>query len=70
MLSLYGTVEPLLQRSGFAVISDDDGVALKVMRALDRLGFAPDSFVVREPTLDDIFLQLTRPEPARPRLFA
>jgi ABC-2 type transport system ATP-binding protein len=70
MLSMYGTVEPLLQRSGFAIISDDDGAALKVMRALDRLGFAPESFVVREPTLDDIFLQLTRPEPERPRLFA
>ena len=70
MLSMFGSVEPLLQRSGFAVISDDDGAPLKVMRALDRLGFAPESFVVREPTLDDIFLQLTRPEPERPRLFA
>jgi hypothetical protein len=40
------------------------------MRALDRLDVVPESFIVREPTLDDIFLQLTRPEPERPRLFA
>jgi ABC-2 type transport system ATP-binding protein len=39
----------------------DDGASalLDAVRLLDRAGIAPDGVMVREPTLDDVFLQLT-----------
>jgi ABC-2 type transport system ATP-binding protein len=40
-------------------VSDSGRSVLEVVRALDEDGFTPDSLVVREPTLDDVFLQLT-----------
>jgi ABC-2 type transport system ATP-binding protein len=30
-----------------------------VVRSLDAAGLAPESLAIREPTLDDVFLQLT-----------
>jgi ABC-2 type transport system ATP-binding protein len=32
---------------------------LEVVRVLDREGIFPDTLIVREPTLDDVFLSLT-----------
>ena len=32
---------------------------LEVVRILDREGLFPETFMVREPTLDDVFLSLT-----------
>ena len=43
------------------VLKVDDGprAAVEVVRTLDRAGLAPVSLVIREPTLDDVFLSLT-----------
>ncbi|TMK37046.1 MAG: ATP-binding cassette domain-containing protein [Actinobacteria bacterium] len=35
------------------------GGAMEVLRALDGAGLEPDTLMVREPSLDDVFLQLT-----------
>jgi ABC-2 type transport system ATP-binding protein len=40
-------------------VNDSGKSVLEVVRALDDDGLTPDSLVVREPTLDDVFLQLT-----------
>ena len=40
-------------------VGDSGKSVLEVVRALDDDGFMPVSLVVREPTLDDVFLQLT-----------
>ena len=40
-------------------VSDSGRSVLEVARALDDEGLTPDSLFVREPTLDDVFLQLT-----------
>jgi daunorubicin resistance ABC transporter ATP-binding subunit len=40
-------------------VTDSGRAVLDVVRTLDRDGLAPDSLLVREPTLDDVFLQLT-----------
>jgi ABC-2 type transport system ATP-binding protein len=34
-------------------------VVLDVVRALDAAGVSPETLNVREPTLDDVFLELT-----------
>jgi ABC-2 type transport system ATP-binding protein len=43
------------------VLKVDDGprAAVEVVRTLDRAGLAPVSLLIREPTLDDVFLSLT-----------
>jgi len=40
-------------------VADSGRSVLEVVRALDSDGVEPDSLVVREPTLDDVFLHLT-----------
>ena len=40
-------------------VADAGRSVLQAVRALDRAGVVPDSLSVREPTLDDVFLQLT-----------
>jgi daunorubicin resistance ABC transporter ATP-binding subunit len=40
-------------------VNDSGRNVLEVVRALDSSGLVPSSLVVREPTLDDVFLQLT-----------
>ena len=42
-----------------AVTVADGPALLAVVRSLDRAGLAPESVSVREPSLDDVFLQLT-----------
>ena len=49
-------------RSGTAVEIPVDGgprIAMEALRVLDQLGIEPVSFVLREPSLDDVFLALT-----------
>jgi ABC-2 type transport system ATP-binding protein len=40
-------------------VNDSGKSVLEVVRALDEQGLTPESLFVREPTLDDVFLQLT-----------
>jgi ABC-2 type transport system ATP-binding protein len=40
-------------------VSDAGRAVLEVVRALDSAGLTPEWLTVREPTLDDVFLQLT-----------
>ena len=40
-------------------VADRGPAVLDVTRALDAAGLVPDALVIREPTLDDAFLQLT-----------
>ncbi|HVJ97124.1 MAG TPA: daunorubicin/doxorubicin resistance ABC transporter ATP-binding protein DrrA, partial [Acidimicrobiia bacterium] len=42
-------------------LKTEDGakVVLDVVRALDAAGVSPETLNVREPTLDDVFLELT-----------
>ena len=40
-------------------VSEGGRSILEVVRSLDAAGLAPESLAIREPTLDDVFLQLT-----------
>ncbi len=40
-------------------VPDAGPAVLEVVRLLDSGGFDPESIMVREPTLDDVFLELT-----------
>ena len=56
----FGPTEILDDSRTLAVnISDPGRAVLEVVRSLDTSGLVPESLVVREPTLDDAFLQLT-----------
>jgi ABC-2 type transport system ATP-binding protein len=59
-LSTIGPTELLDDGRTVTVTVQDGGRAvLDVVRALDGQGLAPEWLTVREPTLDDVFLQLT-----------
>jgi ABC-2 type transport system ATP-binding protein len=60
VLAEIGPTE-LLDDEGAIEVLVDDGprAAVQVVRALDAAGLPPETLVVREPTLDDVFLQLT-----------
>ncbi len=59
-LGHVGPVELLGDGRTVAVKVPDNGPSvLSVVRALDHNGVEPDSLYVREPTLDDVFLDLT-----------
>jgi ABC-2 type transport system ATP-binding protein len=61
ILAEVGPTEIVDADKGLLAVSVDDGprAAVQVVRALDGAGLPPESLVVREPTLDDVFLQLT-----------
>jgi ABC-2 type transport system ATP-binding protein len=40
-------------------VGDAGRAVLEVVRSLDAAGLTPEWLTVREPTLDDVFLQLT-----------
>ncbi|MDQ1375054.1 MAG: hypothetical protein QOJ09_2392, partial [Actinomycetota bacterium] len=64
-LQRVGAVGAGADRRILEVKVEDSGRALlEVVRALDRAGVEPVRIAVREPSLDDVFLQLTgrRPE--------
>ncbi len=59
-LEQFGPSEILDDSRTIAVNVPDAGRAvLDVVRSLDASGLVPESLLVREPTLDDVFLQLT-----------
>ncbi len=59
-LSIIGTAELLEDGRTVSVAVPDAGAAvLEVVRLLDSSGLQPEALMVREPTLDDVFLQLT-----------
>jgi ABC-2 type transport system ATP-binding protein len=60
ILAGIGVTEALDEDRGVGVIVDDGPrAAVTVVRALDAAGLPPEHLIVREPTLDDVFLQLT-----------
>jgi ABC-2 type transport system ATP-binding protein len=71
--ALAERLRPLLESQGAVDIDTDGNVAvhlndgargvLAVARLLDEQNIVPDHFAVREPTLDDVFLQLTGERP-------
>lgn len=66
-LAGIGQIELVDGGGSLEVAVADSGPALvEVVRRLDGSGLVPRSLVVREPTLDDVFLQLTGRPPARP----
>jgi ABC-2 type transport system ATP-binding protein len=59
-LAGFGPSEILDDSRTLAVnVSDPGRAVLEVVRSLDASDLVPESLVVREPTLDDVFLQLT-----------
>jgi ABC-2 type transport system ATP-binding protein len=59
-LSPLGTTETIDDGRTISVNVADSGPALiEVVRLLESGGLTPESLAVREPTLDDVFLQLT-----------
>ena len=59
-LNALGAVKLLDDSRTVAVNVPDSGRAvLEVVRLLDSSGLGPESIAVREPTLDDVFLELT-----------
>jgi ABC-type multidrug transport system ATPase subunit len=59
-LRRVGPVE--LMDDGYTVavkVTDSGRSVMSVVRALDQDGIEPESVFVHEPTLDDVFLQLT-----------
>ncbi|MGH9125983.1 MAG: ATP-binding cassette domain-containing protein [Acidimicrobiales bacterium] len=46
-------------RTASIAVHDSGPAVLEVVRLLDTQGLEPESITVREPTLDDVFLQLT-----------
>jgi daunorubicin resistance ABC transporter ATP-binding subunit len=60
VLSTIGSTEVLDDGRTVAMTVQDGGRAvLEVVRTLDAQGLTPEWLTVREPTLDDVFLQLT-----------
>ncbi len=49
-------------RSVSVVVPDAGQAVLEVVRLLDSSGLNPESIMVREPTLDEVFLQLYGPQ--------
>jgi ABC-2 type transport system ATP-binding protein len=58
-LSAFGHVEVMLDGLTVEVKIDDPKGVTGVVRALDAAKLSPERFIVREPTLDDVFLSLT-----------
>ena len=59
---LVGTVPGRVEREGSQIrITSDEGshVLVEALRALDEDGMEPDTLMVREPSMDDVFLALT-----------
>jgi daunorubicin resistance ABC transporter ATP-binding subunit len=59
LLGPLGATEQLEGSTVGVTVTDAGRGALEVVRALDREQLVPDRLVVREPSLDDVFLKLT-----------
>jgi len=58
-LDLIGTASVLGDRTATVTVADPGRAVLEVTRRLDAIGLVPDQIAIREPTLDEAFLQLT-----------
>jgi ABC-2 type transport system ATP-binding protein len=59
-LAAVGAVAPADATRGVAIqVSDGGKAVLDAVRALDAAGVSVESLAIREPTLDDVFLELT-----------
>jgi ABC-2 type transport system ATP-binding protein len=59
-LAAVGAVAPADATRGVAIqVSDGGRAVLDAVRALDAAGVSVESLAIREPTLDDVFLELT-----------
>jgi ABC-2 type transport system ATP-binding protein len=59
-LATVGTATTADAQRGVAIqVSDPGRAVLDAVRALDAAGVAVESLAIREPTLDDVFLELT-----------
>jgi len=59
-LATVGTVTTADAQRGVAIqVSDPGRAVLDAVRALDAAGVSVESLAIREPTLDDVFLELT-----------
>jgi ABC-2 type transport system ATP-binding protein len=64
-LAAVGPTELLEGDTAVSIAVSDSGRALlDIVRLLEAVDLAPKSLAVRQPTLDDVFLQLTGREPA------
>jgi ABC-2 type transport system ATP-binding protein len=59
VLAKVGQLEVVADGLVHVAVADSGPALLEVVRLLDQNGFVPGSVAVREPTLDDVFLQLT-----------
>ena len=67
LLLPLGPVEVLDDSRTVAVRVGEGGRSvIEVVRSLDAAGLTPESLAIREPTLDDVFLQLTGHKTAEP----
>jgi ABC-2 type transport system ATP-binding protein len=59
-LAAVGTTTTADAQHGVAIqVSDPGKAVLDAVRALDAAGVTVESLAIREPTLDDVFLELT-----------
>jgi ABC-2 type transport system ATP-binding protein len=60
ILALVGTKPPTVDGSSIELpVDDGPRAAMETLRILDAHSLAPTTFVLREPSLDDVFLALT-----------
>ena len=63
-LSVVGPTELLDGKTVAVGVADSGRALLEIVRLLEADGLAPASLAVRQPTLDDVFLQLTGRDPS------
>jgi len=63
-LSVVGPTELLAGKTVAVGVADSGRALLEIVRLLEADGLAPASLAVRQPTLDDVFLQLTGRDPS------
>jgi ABC-type multidrug transport system ATPase subunit len=60
ILDKVGTKPPIIDGSSIELpVDDGPRAAMEALRLLDARSVAPTTFVLREPSLDDVFLALT-----------
>ena len=63
-LSVVGPTELLDGKTVAVGVADSGRALLEIVRLLEADGLAPTSLAVRQPTLDDVFLQITGRDPS------
>ncbi|HVM39493.1 MAG TPA: DUF4162 domain-containing protein, partial [Acidimicrobiia bacterium] len=59
LLEKIGTTETLDGERIGVLVDDGARASVEILRLLDAAGLPPEQLGIREPTLDDVFLQLT-----------